>query len=102
MIQTTKDVELREESIKYWQAKYEIHPSDLGDIADWWLSKISSLKQSWMDEVLEVLKETKYEMHVDEYLKFVKQWDGKDFDVPFDRGYQQALSDIKSALANKI
>ena len=47
----TKNETLKEEFIKYWQARYEIHPSELSDLADWWLSKISQKELEDLKEI---------------------------------------------------
>lgn len=50
--------------------------------------------------VVEVVEGQVFEMNVDEYVKKVDAWDGRNYDVAFDNGYYQAITDLKERLTN--
>ena len=43
-----------------------------------------------------------YAMNVDEYLELVEKWEGKNYDQPFDDGYEQALKDIRENVVKPL
>jgi hypothetical protein len=56
--------EMREEFIKTYQVKYEIHPSDLYVIANHWLSIIKEREGGNLSRILKKMDE--YEYHKDQ------------------------------------
>lgn len=52
-------------------------------------------------EIVEMVRGKKFEIKVGDYLPLVEDWDGKNFDVPFDHGYRTALTDILQAITKK-
>jgi len=51
-----------------------------------------------VQKIKEKVLGVKSQPNLDEYLALIEKWDGKDFDVPFDFGYNQALQDIEDKI----
>lgn len=68
--------------------------TDPKEVMSWFISKLSQEKLRLKEKV----SNTKFEMNVDEYLPLVEAWNEKDFDTPFDAGYNQALQDVLNQL----
>lgn len=52
-------------------------------------------------EIVEMVRGKKFEIKVGDYLPLVEDWDGKNFDVPFDHGYRTALTDILETITKE-
>lgn len=51
-----------------------------------------------IETVRKAIEEQWFSLNVDEYLSKVKRWNGTNYDVPFDDGYEQFRSDLLLAL----
>jgi hypothetical protein len=53
----TEKKTLVDESVKYWQSTLEIHPYDLMNIANYWLSKFDSILEKKEKDIVEMIEE---------------------------------------------
>ena len=86
----TEKKTLVDESVKYWQSTLEIHPYDLMNIANYWLSKFDSILEKKEKDIVEMIEK------VQRYAAY--QYDGVDKD---EDGEYVKLEDIKDKLNNK-
>lgn len=62
-------------------------------------SFIESEIASAIERTVKTASEMQFKMNVDDYLPLVKKWDGKNFDVPFQAGYEQFRKDLIAQLS---
>ena len=62
---------------------------------------LSLLEKEKKEYALSVLPNKDMKINADEYLSLVKRWDGKNYDIPFDDGYNKAIKQAKERINEK-